>query len=488
MNDTNFRPLMLIDVSSSGPKLYIPKEEENIQWCCLSYCWGGDQLIKTTKATREPFKDRIPWALLPKCVQDAVKTARVLGIPYLWVDCFCITQDDAEEMTSQISLMSEIYKRARVTIVASSAANSNEGFLQKRVLQESDYLLFALPFRCPDGQIGSISFFSDNGYDPRLEPVRKRAWTLQERLLSSRILDYGTRQMRWACQKQTLGDGGYRNPIPSGAVAAEFLNPLYFGNQKTIASSTSKLVIWEKRNRIWSWNWLVEDYTCRQLSQAGDKLPAISGVAREYSETFGATYLAGLFVETLPESLLWLVNKGTQKMRPTLFRAPSFSWAATDSPVSWRFGNFTAVTSIRGEALYHVEKAGRAEIVEARSQPIQLSAPYGAISDCYLKLKVRIHQAIWQGVPDFAGDADITILNSRGSGVDDTKNARVDAIDETYLQLCQSLAVPVYILAVVGHEHCLVALSNDKEIFRRVGCMTLKLDSSTWEERVIILR
>jgi hypothetical protein len=123
--------------------------------------------------------------------------------------------------------MREIYQKASVTIIASSADSSSHGFLEKRTLQPSDHPLFSWRYHCPNSQLSSIYFSADNGYNPREKPVRKQAWTLQERLLSPHILDYGNRQMRWACKRVRRADGGFRNPIPSGAEATELLKSKY---------------------------------------------------------------------------------------------------------------------------------------------------------------------------------------------------------------------------------------------------------------------
>ncbi|KAF2417993.1 HET-domain-containing protein [Tothia fuscella] len=414
-NDDDFVPKMLIEVGLEGvkaPRLYIPKNGEKLLWCCLSYCWGGDQLIKTTRTTRDPFAKNIPRALMPQTVRDAIKTTRKLAVPYFWVDSLCITQDDPVEMADQISHMSEIYKRTHVTIVASSAGKSTDGFLQHRVLDELDIPMFALPYRSPDGRLGTLCFFSDNGYDPRTEPVRKRAWTMQERLLSSRILDYGTRHMRWA--------------------------------------------------------------------------------SREYSHALKSTYIAGTFAELLPESLLWGVEMQKQRMKPSGYRAPSFSWASIDSPVKWYGFPFTsyheyeaaAVLGTQNEKLVGVHSREATAVLGMDTKLIRPEDPYGAVSECYLKLKVRLVEDKWQGSPEFSGDANLIKFEL---------SARADAIDEVYLELCQSVAIPVYILALLissGSQLCLVALSDDGIRFRRVGFVWMsfgRFNDREWEGRDIIL-
>jgi hypothetical protein len=42
-----------------------------------------------------------------------------------------------------------------------------------------------------------------------MEPLSKRGWALQERLLSSRVIEYGSLQTRWVCMHEdgTQTDG-----------------------------------------------------------------------------------------------------------------------------------------------------------------------------------------------------------------------------------------------------------------------------------------
>ena len=42
------------------------------------------------------------------------------------------------------------------------------------------------------------------------EPIHSRAWTLQEHLLSNRILIFGSRQLRWICRTTNDCDGGQK--------------------------------------------------------------------------------------------------------------------------------------------------------------------------------------------------------------------------------------------------------------------------------------
>jgi hypothetical protein len=59
---------------------------------------------------------------LPKVVEDAMTVALGLQFRNLWVDRYCIPQDNHAVKTSQIEKMDEIYKSAEVTILLPQVA------------------------------------------------------------------------------------------------------------------------------------------------------------------------------------------------------------------------------------------------------------------------------------------------------------------------------------------------------------------------------
>lgn len=55
-----------------------------------------------------------------------------------------------------------------------------------------------------------------------------------------------------------------------------------------------------------SWLGIVKSYTRRQCTNAGDRFPALSGLAAKYLEVRkGDEYLAGLWKQSLAEDLAW---------------------------------------------------------------------------------------------------------------------------------------------------------------------------------------
>lgn len=79
----------------------------------------------------------IEFDTLPSTFNDAIVVARALGIRHLCIDALCIIQDSKDEMKKELVKMADIYKSACLTIIAASAANANEGFLQPRPIPDT---------------------------------------------------------------------------------------------------------------------------------------------------------------------------------------------------------------------------------------------------------------------------------------------------------------------------------------------------------------
>lgn len=59
-------------------------------------------------------------ASLPVVVDDAITVVKTLGYRYLWVDRYCIEQENPENVEKQIAQMGQIYRDAEITIIAAS--------------------------------------------------------------------------------------------------------------------------------------------------------------------------------------------------------------------------------------------------------------------------------------------------------------------------------------------------------------------------------
>jgi hypothetical protein len=71
---------------------------------------------------------------LPPTIRDACFAASNLNIAYIWVDCLCIVQDDADEWALEAPKMESIYNGSIVITAATSAANAHDGLFNTQFL------------------------------------------------------------------------------------------------------------------------------------------------------------------------------------------------------------------------------------------------------------------------------------------------------------------------------------------------------------------
>lgn len=92
-------------------KLYQIRKEDRLCYCCLSYCWGGDQPVKTTLSSLQARVLGIIFSELPQTLRDAILITLRLGLRFIWIACLFIIQDGADDIGVEIGLMLLILKR-----------------------------------------------------------------------------------------------------------------------------------------------------------------------------------------------------------------------------------------------------------------------------------------------------------------------------------------------------------------------------------------
>jgi hypothetical protein len=330
--------LIRIDLERDAFRLKLEErlDAQQLRWVCLSYCWGGDQPIKLTRDTREDFLECISFVTLPRTLQDAITVTSGIGMSFIWIDCLCIIQDDEEDKAREIDRMPIIYNGACVTISASSAASCFDGFLHRRSLPLEN-TPFALRYQSSDGEEGRI-IFADNFSPAKYpDPANIRAWTFQERVLSPRLLDFSTTQLRWRCLGCKERDSGFNLsrevfPVSEYKYIITRPNDLRHRDQNPVE-------MWEKA---------VRDYTLRKLSFPGDKLVAISAIAQATPSRKMGRYIAGLWEEDLHTELLWSCS--TPGARPAEYRGPTWSWVSVEGVVDLHGDGFRVMSETKDES------------------------------------------------------------------------------------------------------------------------------------------
>jgi hypothetical protein len=315
-------PTRVIDVGKEQPCLHLSNGAK-APYITLSHCWGELETITTTKSTLEARMSGFSMESLPKLFQDAVKVTRLLNIHYLWIDSLCIIQDSHEEWSSESARMGDIYRCSFLTLYALDAANSHETMLGERASLTPDNA------RISDTALLRKQYFQKS-------TLYKRAWALQERLLSPRILYYSNKEMLWECLECTARESTLRitpfHLVPYSRYTYECLDVkkrllLDPGPQPSLPLLPHK-----------DWHIIVVEYTRCRLTKDTDKLPALSGIAAIFQRNTGFTYLAGLWKEDITSGLLWYVaptseDGSNEKQSFSQYIAPSWSWASSNSPV-----------------------------------------------------------------------------------------------------------------------------------------------------------
>ncbi|RYP51581.1 hypothetical protein DL768_003088 [Monosporascus sp. mg162] len=390
-------PTRLLKIQALSQGFYdlrIDYPVDPVMYAALSYCWGGEQVHKTTTENLPRYSLNVQWENLPKTIQDAVKVTAALDIEYLWVDSICIVQDDDDDKAREIADMPNIYNGATVTIVAATAKTAKDGFLQDRDPHTLMGSAFSLPFRCPNGRIGSVylSKIGSLGFD---EHIDTRAWTLQETYLSTRLLRFGNKQCSLMCQcspsKPRIVDGWklgqeydvrhIENIIFLSTLNVEDDVPALkhhykstYGTDLEYDVDAREMVYWDL---IDMWRDLVEAYTTRSLSVPEDRCLAISGVADRIAPILKTGYVAGHWEKFLPADLLW--NVETPQPKPRAYQGPSWSW-----------------TSVNGSVLFYMaDRDVSLEVQKVDTQLYSPKAPFGAVKQGTLRVCGEAHKTLF---------------------------------------------------------------------------------------------
>lgn len=307
---THGKPTRLISIGHDGVRLTLTKDWEGTKpYATLSYCWGNAEFIKLTSDNFGSFLNAIPQGQLPRTIQDAVHIVRRIGLEFIWVDALCIIQDQLEDWEYEASCMSDVYGGAYVNLAASSARDVHGGCFAEsqnysggfcaRVTNLSDG---------PDENPAARCFYSREVYKESClnNHLATRAWTLQEKLLTSRTIYFGDHGLFWECRS---------------GIASEYLPDWIPG-----AVCNDRLV--RPEHVAWDWDRIVTQYSAADLTISTDRLPALSGIAERQSAITGDDYLAGMWRKDLELQLLWSPFKA-KSQRPD-WRSPSWSWASVD--------------------------------------------------------------------------------------------------------------------------------------------------------------
>lgn len=233
--------------------------------------------------------------------------------------------------------MNLIYGYALLTIAATTSESSFDGFLQDRnpTYRVNPGFVFKEVQSYHSERLAEVSGVIHFWYPPETSVTTHlgecnwegRGCTLQEKLLSKRILYFTKDVIYFECATmQRLEDPGYELPE-----RAKF--SMLLAESKTL-SGVERL---EKKGAYLSeWYETVMTYSRRKLTQTGDKLPAMQGLAMVLKDVVNDTYVYGLWKMDLHRGLLWHSwFQWPWKLPRGGYRAPTWSWACRDGSVQW---------------------------------------------------------------------------------------------------------------------------------------------------------
>ncbi|SCV36387.1 related to tol protein [Fusarium fujikuroi] len=312
-------PTRLLDLGNGNSNTWrLYQDPEHVPYAALSHRWSSD----TPELHASNYQNYCNFQLdsaLPQNYQDIISICRAIPIQYLWIDSLCIIQDDnGHEFSKEALLMRDIYQYAFLTLSICWDFHGQSIFrrCQPRTI------LRPLPLACYRKDVSVLE--SDVwvfAVEPELEellvhvseaPINQRAWVLQERCLSRRLLYLGNDQLYWEC------DGCTGSEVSPNSIDKD-------GGRQSILDLTGG-------DRDAAWGQTLTQYTRSDLTFENDRLIAIAGLAKLIASKTGDTYFAGIWLESWMQGLLWepcgKERDRSLKLKPgeRIMVRPSWSW------------------------------------------------------------------------------------------------------------------------------------------------------------------
>jgi hypothetical protein len=259
---------------------------------------------------------------LPLTIEDSIKVCKALRYRYLWVDRYCIPQQDHQMRARQIQQMDDIYRGSSLTLIACAGEDPHYGLpgvTRPRAPSPSVHM----------GSRGCLRMVP-TVHDIYSSIWASRAWTYQEAVLAQRRLFFTDRQVYFESNDSV--DSELTTLAP---VVTRVLDPRIYSQ---VTSSTYSGDIYE----------CIQEFTRRTLSFPSDAMNALSGILTYYGRERDIHHLWGIpysdhtlasidepprkRVVTFEESLRWYATSG--HVRRDGF--PSWSWAGWFDEVNWR--------------------------------------------------------------------------------------------------------------------------------------------------------
>lgn len=334
----------------------------NVEYVALSHCWGKSPIYTLRTETESRLREGVSLQELSATFRDAFEVCSWFGYRYLWIDSLCILQDSPEDWARESYLMSELYTNASLTIAAAAARDSSEGLFRERNPTSIEVPKIHLGWQ--SSIKGQYCFWDGWLWGDYIErsTLSGRAWAIQERMLSSRVLFFARKQMYFECNSTRCCES-----LPNGPP------PVYVGEHPM-------KLMYPRVDPMKAWHSAVDAYTPAALTKSTDKYIAIAGIARKMQEATGDEYVAGLWRRGLTYQLLWS-TQATGTHGPHQCRPPTWSWLKINEKISPIFG--------RGEGELLVTNTAARVDLEDSTQPM------GTIKSATLYTRGKVKKVKW---------------------------------------------------------------------------------------------
>ncbi|KAK3072438.1 hypothetical protein LTR53_006806 [Teratosphaeriaceae sp. CCFEE 6253] len=388
-----WRPSRLLRIESTPDQAsYIVKlrtfhvqRKRAASYAALSYRWGGGENFKLLLSNIETLRFGVDSAALPATIRDAATIAVSLGLSYLWIDSLCIVQDSPSDWAQQATQMHLVYENAECTIAVTRACELSEHFLTTCKGPSTPSLVHT---RWNGVSPQSYHIFDQDLWERNVDQAAfySRGWTLQERLLSRRVIDFAEEDVFWHCRQTTA-----YTACPIGRPQINFrqhdVDPEFVGPFLAALTTHGPSDMYGAGAL---WKAIVETYSKCTLTYDADKLVAIAGLAQRLQSWTKDEYFAGLWKQDLLLQLLWRPIGGAQRRSSQSYIAPSWSWASIVGGIVFdhRYGS-GILDTLRPASPGSIHEGLLACVLDIRIQPVSKTV-FGQISRGALRLKGRL--------------------------------------------------------------------------------------------------
>ncbi|ORY70464.1 uncharacterized protein BCR38DRAFT_504044 [Pseudomassariella vexata] len=315
----------VIDVGTKDdPRLRLIEPADNLRdkFIALSHCWGKvtkDLRICTEEGNIKQFRNNINLSRLPRTFQDAVIVTRASesgisgSIPFASYRTMKATEN------LKLRKWKTTYSSAYVTIAATSAKSSGEGFLIGRPSR------YYATVSTPSGPLHLAEAIDNFQADVERGILNTRAWVLQERALSRRTIHFTATQVYWERRRGVHCE-----------TLAQLCNPQsqFLGDHEF----PRIWLIYFKNERIKLIQHLHTVYSALKLTKEVDRSVAIAGLQKRIATAFQTRFDHGIFWKYFERSILWCALERESLSRIKYARdhsVPSWSWMAYSGTIKY---------------------------------------------------------------------------------------------------------------------------------------------------------